>query len=657
MALADPGGGGGSVVGIDPQLLAGLIQSLTQQSGNAQSLVSSYLGQLSQCGLDTSRLTSAARDLAWARDQLPMLNRRQSMAQALEAQDPSLGPMVPAGAGYLDFPSNQAAQQAGQSDGAKALQALQDRSSTDFILTELGQYGNDPAYLAAFFKALGPQGLAQLGLQVNGYQQQGQNSQYQLWSSTVGTALATASYQMPFSQSWFSQLHLPEDGATQPQLDLIQPFLQHGVYSAAWLNPLGQYALEQARLESLQPGMMMPPPQLDGIWTAIAHNPSFDAQFYQQNFANKDPNASYPPAISALMTDPMLQHSVIDSAFASMVQAATVPPPPAQFPGLNPAQFAANAQLTVRYFGSDASLRTSDAVRSALGEMAMYYFSDLASSARAAAPGMGAQDVPGWQVSATSAQWANFVAEAMRDKTTSAQLLTFYAKWRNSQPVDWRGSGQEGVPDHQGFWNDFSLGVMNDFMASSYKLAGQPAGDSGLKISEVLAAGGSAFLTSLVFGPEAGVADALLEGTKDAFQTTAESELNKAFEGDPKSSDASQTLQQLTGVSDTYSSKVQQWYNSVPGQPPPIDKVTYQGQTYTGDPSAYIAQYSGPGKDASFIENGQLMEPGTMNQYQLAAYNAWLQDPAVVNANAAAARQAELGMVSSAYARGFAGGG
>jgi hypothetical protein len=85
--------------------------------------------------------------------------------------------------------------------------------------------------------------------------------------------------------------------------------------------------------------------------------------------------------------------------------------------------------------------------------------------------------------------------------------------------------------------------------------------------------------------------------------------------------------------------------------------VTYRGRPYTGDPSTYIDQYGGSGKNASFIENGQLMDWHRMNQYQLAAYNAWLQDPAVVNANAAAVRSAELGQVSSAYARGYASGG
>ncbi len=384
MALVDPGGGGGEA-GLDPQLMGGLISSLSQRSGNARGLVSNYLGQLRRCGLDTSRMSAAARDLTWAQDQLPMLNRRQAMAQAWQQQNPGFGPLVPAGAGYLDFPADQAATQAGQPDGAKALQALQDHSNTDFIQADLSAHAGDPAYLAAFFQALGPHGLAQLGLQVNGYQQQGQQDTYQLWAGTVGTALATASYRMPFSQAWLSQLTLPESNATGPELDLIQPFLENGVYSAGWLNPLGQYAMEQARIQALEPGMG-PIPNLDGSWTAIAHNPPFDAQFYRQNFANKDPNASYPPSLGWLMANPMVQHSVIDGAFASMVQAATIPPDPSQFPGLNPAQFAASAQLTVQYFGAGPSLRASGPVRQALGAIAMNYFSSLAASAGAAAP-------------------------------------------------------------------------------------------------------------------------------------------------------------------------------------------------------------------------------------------------------------------------------
>jgi hypothetical protein len=174
MTRVDPGGG--DSVGIDPQQLQGMINTMNSATGNALSLVNYYVGQMSRAGLDTSSLSKATQDLTWAQDQIPMLNRRQSIAQAMAQQNPGIS-VVSAGAGNLDFASTQAAQAAGKADATKALQALQDHSNTDFVLSQLQQYASDPAYLAAYFQALGPQGLAQLGLQVIGYQQSGNNGQ------------------------------------------------------------------------------------------------------------------------------------------------------------------------------------------------------------------------------------------------------------------------------------------------------------------------------------------------------------------------------------------------------------------------------------------------------------------------------------------------
>jgi len=59
------------------------------------------------------------------------------------------------------------------------------------------------------------------------------------------------------------------------------------------------------------------------------------------------------------------------------------------------------------------------------------------------------------------------------------------------------------------------------------------------------------------------------------------------------------------------------------------------------------------------MDNGQLkpLEEIQKDPKALAAYNAWLQDPAIVNANGSAFRTNELGKLSSGYARSFAGGG
>jgi len=649
MTRLEPDGGGGGV-GIDPQLLQGMINTMNSSAGDALNLVYGYISQLSRVGLDTSSLSKAVQDLNWAQDQIPMLNRRQSLAQAMAEQNPGMVD-VSAGAGALDFPTTQAAQAAGKADGTKALQAIEDHSNDDFILSELSQYADDPAYLAAFFTALGPQGLTGLGLQVTGYQQGGDQGQYKNWASTVGQAFATASYQMPYKSDWLGQLQLPNDpeaATTMPQLSLIQPFLEHGVYSSAWLDPLGKYALEQAFIQQrAMPGDV--PVSLDGIWTALSNNPAVDVKFYQQNFSNKSMPAD---SISGVMSS-MYMISVADSAFARMVQSATVAPALAA----NSAPYAANAQLTVHYFGDDGSLRTSGPVRAVFGTIAENYFDDLAYTVRAAAPGIGPKNIPGLQVTASESEWGNFLVEAMRDKTTSAQLLTFYSSWANGQPIDDRGPGLEQVPQNQGFWNDSSLGLLNDFMARNYQGAGAPAGDSPISIADIVAAGGSAFLTSLVFGPEAGVADALLEGGKDAFQSATEQALKGVWPDTVESSpNGGEALTQLTGVQTQWANTVNRWYNGAPGQnqpPPGIDPVQYMGQSYTGDPTAYEKQYGG-----YFIKDGKIEDPGTIaeNPQALAAYNAWLQDPAVVNANEGRFRDTSLGELISQYANSYSGG-
>jgi hypothetical protein len=652
LTRVEPDGGGGGAVGINPQLLQSMINTMNSSAGDALNLVNGYISQLSRVGLDTSSLSKAVQDLNWAQDQVPMLNRRQSLAQAMAEQNPGLVD-VSAGAGALDFPTTQAAQAAGKANGAKALQAIEDHGNDDFILTELEQYADDPAYMAAFFTALGPQGLTALGLQVTGYQQSGDRGQYRTWSAAVGQGLATASYQMPYKSGWLGQLQLPNDLVADPalpQLSLIQPFLEHGVYSSAWLGPLGQYAMQQAFIQQ-QPGLAESPPvALDGIWTALSNNPAFDAQFYRQNFSNENNPAD---SISGVMSS-MYEISVADSAFARMVQSATVAP--ADAAGSGP--YAANAQLTVRYFGADSSLRTSGAVRAVFGTIAENYFDDLTYTVRAAAPGIGAKNIPGLQVTASEPEWGNFIEEAMRDKTTAAQLLTFYTTWVNRQPPDDRGSGLEHVPENQGFWNDSSLGLLNDFMARSYKGAGAPAGQGPVSIAEIAAEGGSAFFTSLVFGPEAGIADALLEGGKDTFQAAAKQTLQSVWPDTVDSSpNGAEALGQLTNVQQQWAGTVNRWYNGSPGQnqpPPPIDPVQYLGQTYTGDPTAYEKRYGG-----SFIKDGRIEDPGTIaeNPQALAAYNAWLQDPAIVNANESRFRTWGFGELMSQYANSYSGGG
>ena len=77
-------------------------------------------------------------------------------------------------------------------------------------------------------------------------------------------------------------------------------------------------------------------------------------------------------------------------------------------------------------------------------------------------------------------------------------------------------------------------------------------------------------------------------------------------------------------------------------------------EPYTGDPTAYERQFGG-----YFIKDGKIEDPGTIaeNPQALAAYNAWLQDPAIVNANEARFRRQGFGELMSQYANSYGGGG
>ncbi|HEY1918000.1 MAG TPA: DUF6571 family protein [Streptosporangiaceae bacterium] len=595
---------------------------MKSSSGNALNLVNGYISAFGQYGLDTSSLTKAVQDLNWAQGQVPMLSRRQSMAQAVANEHPGMTTTA-IGAGALDYATNAQAAAAGKQAGQQALQELESHESDQEILAELQKSGDDPSYVAAFFQALGPQGLTALGIQVTSYQQGGQKSEYTQWSQAVGNAFGVATFSMPYNNDFLENLHPPQDieaDPTYPELSFIAPFLDQGVVSPTWLKPLGQYALTTAYAQGQAPGMSTPI-DLDPIWTAIANNSSFAAQYYSQNFNNKqNPNES----LSGLMTNPMTENSIGDAAFAAMVKSATVPPGYAAQAGqIGP--WAANAQLTVQYFGGSSGVGTSGDIKQSLGEIAMFYFNDMYDTVGAAAPGIGenGKNVPGFNVTASSSDWTNFMNEVMSDKVSSAQFLTFYSQWRSQ------------FQDNLSPWQNEQFQLMDNLVVQAYQNNHQPAGSDPSEISDIVAAAGSSFLTSLAFGPEAGVADALLDGAKDGFQTTVENTISSAFDGGGGLSDPAtpESIQQITGAAQNWERIVRNWYNVLGGQP--ATGVTFGGSKtpIDGSPQNYINQYGGA--SANFLDsNGKILPLSEIQSHpaQLAAYNAWLQSGAISEA-------------------------
>jgi len=655
---------GGNFQGINPSMLQQLIKSLNSGVTGAQPVASSYVSQFTRVGLDTGPIQKLLADYGWASAQQPMLNRRYSLASHQPSGDFTDG-WTEEGAGALFYTTTAAAKGAGTAD-AKQMQAYLDAHDWSGIQKELdamSQNGDDADYMAAFFSQLGPKGLYSLSLYAQGGPSSDAANEQEV-QQVVGSGLATASFEMPLTRSFLQGME-PENAepgyATQElaggwDTGALAPFLTEGQFSSQWLQTIAPAVLYQKTVEEGAPM----PVGYDAIFTAIASNPDFAAQFYQQNSGQLDD----------YMTDPVLYHDLAsDPGFGKFLEAATIPPQG----DTSTKAFTANATHFVQLFGG-GSQDTSSEVRQAMAAVAMNYFGDIQGTVTAAAPGAGSS------MGLTASEWGSFVQNAMQDKTAAAFLMTSYASWRSQQTDDSLVSNGQGdgpnTPAHAGYWNDQSLGMLDYFFASNYQAAGAKAGQGNAVLDtllEAVDAGGATLLTSVAFGPEAGagvitmdvIEDWGKDAGKDAFSSATESTLGKLTDhltdsgdgGPANASDAAdQVFSDLTTIQGHWLSEVNTaWTQSVQHSSTAKDfpPVWYNGVQYTADPSQYEKQYGG-----TFLNSdGTVMDTSQMSPKALAAYNAWLQDPAISNVIAGRFSAISQGSVNSYFGAQMGGGG
>ncbi len=649
---------GGNFQGINPSMLQQLIKSLNSGVTGAQPLANSYVSQFTRVGLDTGPIQKLLADYGWASAQQPMLNRRYSLASHQPSGDFTDG-WTEEGAGALFYTTTAAAKGAGTAD-AKQMQAYLDAHDWSGIQKELdamSQNGDDADYMAAFFSQLGPKGLYALSLYAQGGPSSDAANEQEV-QQIVGSGLATASYEMPLTMNFLQGME-PEHAEPGYSTEMLPggwdsaalaPFLTEGEFSSQWLQTISPAVLYQKDVEMGAPL----PGGYDAIFTAISSNPDFAAKFYQQNSGQ----------LNDYMTDPELYHILASGqGFGKFLEAATIPPQG----DTNTKPFTDNAAQFVQLFGGGSQDTSSD-VRQAMAAVAMNYFGDIQGTVTAAAPGAGSS------MGLSASEWGSFVQNAMQDKTAAAFLMTSYAQWRGQQTDDSLTSNGQGdgpdAADHAGYWNDQSIGVLDYFFASNYQAAGHQAGEGSNAVMETLTeafnAGAATLLTSVAFGPEAGAVELLADAGKDAFSSAAESTLGKvtgplADSGGGAgnaSDDADKVFSNLTTIQGKWSSDVTTaWNQSVQNHSTATDfpQVYYNGAPYTGNPQQYEQQYGG-----NFLNSdGTVMDTSQMNAKQLAAFNAWLQDPAISNVVArkfAAESQGSFGSYYSSQLSGGSGG-
>lgn len=632
-------GDGGGFEGINPSMLSQLIKALGSGVNGAQPVAGSYAGQFSRLGLDPGPVNKLLADYAWAASQQPMLQRRYSLASHQPPGSWTDG-WTTEGAGALLYASTGAAKSAGTADAQQMRQYLDDNdwSGIQKELDNLSANQGDADYMAAFFSQLGPEGLYGLSTyaQGGGVSSAGE----QEVQSIVGNGLATASYEMPLTWKFLQGIQSDrETPGYSPEMlpggwdsGALAPFLTQGEYSSQWLNVIAPTVLYQRDVETGAPL----PGGYNAIFQAMAGNPGFAAQFYRQNAGQ----------LNEYMTDPLLQNYLAsDQSFGKFLEAATIPPP-----GTTDAvPFTTNATAFIKLFG-DSGADTTTTVRQVMAAVTVNYFSDLAGVVTSAAPDMTSP------MGLSAPEWGQFVQDSMKDKTSAAYLLTFYANWSQNQPLDNVPANGRGdtpqTPGGAGYWHDFSSGMLDYFFASNYQAAGSTAGKDGNAVLGLLksaaTAGAATLITSVVFGPEAGAfvitTDMLADAGKDAFSSAVEGSIDDLTEkiGEGGDGPADTLDSSLTNVQQRWAGKVLQDFQQNGAKPGAgnqgtVAPVWYNGQQYTGDPLQYERQYSqGTGNAGYFMDaGGNLLynspEEWAAHPQAAAAYNAWLKDPAISN--------------------------
>ncbi len=194
---AEPGGDGGSIAAIDPQLMAQMNTSIKNGADVLVNQGTSLKGRFEREWLDTAPLTDIVNLGKWAQEQMPMLTRRQTLAAAID-NTPGAHFYDEVGSG-MNLTREEAAKQ-----GADLARQFQQLNRTDEegakraheIALELAKHKDDPAYTSAFYATLGPQRTKLIPIYMTQSGSRTAADDLKIYSHALGTAL-TAPYPAP----------------------------------------------------------------------------------------------------------------------------------------------------------------------------------------------------------------------------------------------------------------------------------------------------------------------------------------------------------------------------------------------------------------------------------------------------------------------------
>jgi hypothetical protein len=413
--------GGADFAGIDPGLMRQMIKDLETAKGGVDDKIPGLKSSFEKAGLDTKPIATLTGVASWVGGELPMLNRRQGMAEQLSKENNQFGfgsGMVPTEWGGL-FKSKKDAQAK-----AKELAAKYQKPGgfPDDAWKEIEKYQNDPDFAEAFLKELGPEKAAWIASRLSTWNEKGHQERFQAFATLV----ATASHRGVINDAWLKKFET--DGSEGPNLPLLSALIKYGIWDQKTLVNIGQRAIDHDQLGG---GDYLTADILD----SVARNPLAANELYSKNFdkINSMVRGQRPGWMSH---DPKLGDPLgrfITAATVDARDAFERTRPPGDKKWTNPAEELTRRLLLDVKANKDHPPAYAG-VRLAYTGIAEAYFDDLRASVTSPLPDYFDKSDPGRPgVEADAAAWAALTQQAMRDPKNAAELnLFFSAKYQEA---------------------------------------------------------------------------------------------------------------------------------------------------------------------------------------------------------------------------------
>jgi len=318
------------------------------------------------------------------------------------------------------------------------------------------------------------------------------------------------------------------------------------------------------------------------------------------------------------------------AAFASMLKAGTV-----GIKATDPRLGAQAVTALVKAANQDAGQHVPGRLESVFGQIVQAYWPDVmfAVTAKAATGDNTRTLTPPDGMQLSSADWAPFIQEAMRDPKTSTVLL-YQA---HAQAKDWTDTGDQlsGGP-WAGDAYAFDAGVVNGYFDYQAKQTydalvkeDKEKADSWQEQASDYVGDASGLIVDIVSDPGEGIVKPVTKKLSEIILTAG---MTSIVHGIPTSSEetSSPNYSQWQGA---YSDRAQDVFktstdanlrNTDPGDP--NSPTALRGALYD---SAVNQPFVQP--DPTAPKGYKIMDPASMTPAQLSAYNAWLNSPAVAS--------------------------